>query len=1611
MTNGLTKIAPRTAWALMAGVMVVVAGLFWIAGQPSAHAQSSADPSDATLSALSLTGINSPHNTPIDIGTFDPDTTSYTGSVPYSVRQLIGSATLSNPAASFEARINGALPVGEDDGILLVGSNVITLEVTSEDGSATKTYTVTVSRAAKSTDATLKRLEFVNVDFGTFEPDTTSYSASVAHTMSEVTVWAVVNHAAASYVIKLGGMSVVDATFALEVGSNVITVGVTAEDESSTEIYTVTVTRAPVAAPTGLVAYAGWTPISDPSGGEDAIHLTWRAPPGTIPGYQILRQRSDCGDAPVVHVEDTASPTPAYTDLDVDYNVSYTYWVSAVTSDGVGPQSAPVTHYYYFPALLREHPSRVPIPVSVSGHNVPNKGIQLKWYGTAQDPTVTGHRVERREPCGTFEAVVENTESTSEHWLDANTEVGTLYEYRVSAIRLTADGNVHHSGRSNIVQIRRSNAPEWGTFYNIPYDTWPMWRGHTDDSAMDLGRVAYDDDPETVDYTWRGEVTRDSDGSDADECEGEGLGVVQELTVVNHGGEWDGYYWRSNGRVYFRFGGYGCDIGHYTINYVLREGDGTVYRAATMSVEVRGFAIDGRAQVGETLSIDTSTFTIPPLSYIILRYVWKISSDGGPYETIPGATGSAYTVASGDLGKKIKAEVWYNPDNGIIETYKSTAATAPVVPPNSAPTGAPTISGTAEVGETLTASTATIADEDGLTEVFYFYQWISNDGVTDTEITDATDATYRPTIADAGKTIKVRVSFTDDNGNEESATSTATAAIVATNSPARGAPTIVGRAEVGTTLQADTSDISDDDGMTGMSYQYQWMRNDGVSDSHIRTATNGSYTLVEEDEGKTVKVMVSFTDDAGTQETLTSAATAAVAQAGPRAFWTATLTVGEADGSGKLGYTVFGGIPGGTISSRSFELDGDANWVSLVIYDSDGLYLGVFDEIERGFELQAGDLQVKSRDASGRDGDNAYVYHWGEPSLNWTKGDSVTLSLLQAEEPEAPADPINTPATGAPSIIGTARVGDTLTVSTATIEDPDGLDNVSFSYQWIGNDGIDDADIDGVTDSSYTLTVAEVGKTIKVQVSFTDDAGSEETLASVPTTAVLKRTDRPHGLTATANEDSITLTWQEPDNYAGPDYHILRHQPEDGEPEPLVYVDFTDTGDTNFSDTDVSPGTLYVYQVRAPITIFGDLGEPSLPVRIRMPGATADRNTLPVGLPTISGTAQVGETLTAGTSGITDEDGLEDVTFSYQWLADDAEIAGATDSSYTLGDADEGKAVKVVVSFTDDDGNEETLASAATASVAPPNTAPDVPLHLNVWRHGSGALDVYWEAPESDGGSPVTEYKVQWKEAADSWDTLADVSEARETGTVYTITGLTDGVEYTVRVVAINGVGQSDPSDEAAGTPAETTPPELSSASLNGTTLTLTYSEPLDGDSTPDADAYSVTVNGDARPLDSVDILGSTVALTLASAATAADTVVLSYTKPTDDSASAVRDLAGNTAESFSEEPVANHTPAPEPAEPPAAPQNLTAEVNEDGSVTLNWDAPDDDSITGYQVLRRRPAEGENTLLVYVEDTGTTAASFTDTDVTSGTRHVYRVKAINAAGLSAWSNYVRVEPE
>ena len=127
---------------------------------------------------------------------------------------------------------------------------------------------------------------------------------------------------------------------------------------------------------------------------------------------------------------------------------------------------------------------------------------------------------------------------------------------------------------------------------------------------------------------------------------------------------------------------------------------------------------------------------------------------------------------------------------------------------NNPPTGAPTIIGRVRVDETLAAGTRSIADADGLDAAIFEYQWVSNDGNADTDIAGATDSTYTIVPGDRGRAAKVRVSFTDGAGNEESLTSEPTGRVgapgICDRTPAVMAAIVAGMPGVG-----DCSEVSE----------------------------------------------------------------------------------------------------------------------------------------------------------------------------------------------------------------------------------------------------------------------------------------------------------------------------------------------------------------------------------------------------------------------------------------------------------------------------------------------------------------------------------------------------------------------------------------------------------------------------------------------------------------------------------------------------------------------------------------------------------------------------------------------------------------------------------
>ena len=234
-------------------MLVAVAGL--LTNSPNVSGQENGASSNAYLGTLTLSDIAIEHTSSFTPPGFSSLIFNYTPSVAHTLTETTVTPTPYHPGASYVIKVGG---VTDADGViaLSVGSNVITIEVTAEDGQTTLTYTITVTRAPTPlTDATLVSLLLSGIDIGSgmgigaIVPTDTSYAASVYNSVSQTAVTPTPNHSGAGYVIKLGGVTDADGAVELGVGSNVITVEVTSEDGQTTKTYTVTINRATASAP------------------------------------------------------------------------------------------------------------------------------------------------------------------------------------------------------------------------------------------------------------------------------------------------------------------------------------------------------------------------------------------------------------------------------------------------------------------------------------------------------------------------------------------------------------------------------------------------------------------------------------------------------------------------------------------------------------------------------------------------------------------------------------------------------------------------------------------------------------------------------------------------------------------------------------------------------------------------------------------------------------------------------------------------------------------------------------------------------------------------------------------------------------------------------------------------------------------------------------------------------------------------------------------------------------------------------------------------------------------------------------------------------------------
>ena len=721
---------------------------------------------------------------------------------------------------------------------------------------------------------------------------------------------------------------------------------------------------------------------------------------------------------------------------------------------------------------------------------------------------------------------------------------------------------------------------------------------------------------------------------------GSGIASWQLQIALDGSGEWSDACLESGPA---EAGEYGCALeldpsqypeGEYLLRAVITDNAGNVYTTPTVTSMLVNTppsntgapTISGPLQEGQTLTAGVGMWSsAAPISY---KYQWRrCDAAGDECQPIEGAVDSTYTLAEADVGATIELTVTAT---NVAGSSSATSAASAVVPPL-APTNTalPTISGTSEEGQSLSASPGSWSG----TRPTFTYQWqlCDEQGKACAAVAGATTSTYLLAQDDVGHTVRVRVTATTAArsaaaSSAQSAVITGNGAVAPTN---ESAPSISGAAQAGQPLRANAGAWS---GTQPLAFSYQWQScNEAGGECYdIQGATAAEYTPQAQDQAATLRVLVTATGPGGSAQAQ-SAASATVQAGAP-----SELAEPSISGSPMAGETLSAG--GGEWAGSEVQLA--YQWQRC-------------DETGGQCQDISGATQAQYVPSEGDVGGTLRVL----VGASNPEG-SVTALTLPTSSIQPATALVNT---WPVSVSGTPQIGATVTADSGSWLGAEGL---SFTYQWQSCDpyGSGCEDIPGATEASYDVEATLAGRTLRVIV----DASAES------------RTG--------ANEISPVT------------------QPVAGEGAPVVQTQ-----------------------------------------------------------PAIAGTGLIGHTLTAAAGGWTGEG---PIAYSYQWERCNEDgtsctpIAGASASAYTLGEADARYAIRVLVSATNQHGTGEAVsapiiaAASAPADVSPPQVAgayePGRPLQAGpgIWT-GSGAIafsyewqrcDAQGEACEAIGGATAVTY-------------------------------------------------------------------------------------------------------------------------------------------------------------------------------------------------------------------------------------------------------------------------------
>ena len=571
-----------------------------------------------------------------------------------------------------------------------------------------------------------------------------------------------------------------------------------------------------------------------------------------------------------------------------------------------------------------------------------------------------------------------------------------------------------------------------------------------------------------------------------------------------------------------------------------------------------------------------------------------------------------------------------------------------------------------------------------------------------------------------------------------------------------------------------------------------------------------------------------------------------------REVWSATLTVGRSissNGQTDAGYRRgrYGSLPQNgdriIIGGTSYTIE----YISTVVR-TDGVRRQLFLEL------------VNSRRFTSAVG-GALRFHWCSDSSGFTSpstagyrapnNNQADWSLYDTRE-LALSLPANNDATGTPDITGRALPGQTLTAGTGNVADADGLpQNASdFAWQWIRIADETDTSIQDATSSTYTLTDDDVGKQVKVLMSFTDSLSGVESLTSdaYPSSSTVERVlvsnigqtvitqndnageltilDAAQEFTTGSNETGYTLssidlelTVASTSNF--PVVKLFSGSANGTEVATLTAPTNASTGKTTYTFTaptaitleggtsywvmaetgggtwhtvrfaeDATPAAGWSIADRDEFRIYSSTGPFStgtlVALMIRVNG-TVNKPFLE-NFRADAGNAQV--TLrwdNPEDSSITRYQYRQRLTSESAWDPDWTDIPGSGASTTSYTVGNLANWTPYTFQIRAVRGNEPTATSAATAT---PEGPPSAPRNLAARGQDEGITASWQTPPAGDEQAPVTSYKVRYRQVGmgtSPWQNLTRANDDRST--TQEINNLTNRQHYEVQVAAVNRVG------------------------------------------------------------------------------------------------------------------------------------------------------------------------------------------------------------------------------